>query len=187
MTTATYALKTKRIELEHGKMSKTVKKGHNIEDPACYPVPLHCSGDIDWKISLQSYSQTDGFTIIFNDVNFKDLPYQSEIVADGPQNIDTGVIKMNGVEVHHGFKVYADLNKILPKIGAVVTDLYIEGLQTSSADVVNQTIDDCSRLIHEQAGLQSLHISRFADQNQLTYWPFSQIAAKAQHLHTLKI
>ena len=45
---------------------------------------------MDWKISLQSYSQTDGFTITFNDVDFKDLPYQSEIVADGPQNVNGG-------------------------------------------------------------------------------------------------
>ena len=150
MTTATYALKTKRMELEHGKKSKTVKKGYNIEDPACYPVPLNCSGEINWKISLQSYSQTDGYTIIFNDVDFKDLLYQSEIVADGPQNINRGRIVMNGVEVLSGFKVYADLNKYLPKITAVVTDLYIgDDFETSSVDVVNQTIDDCSRLIHK--------------------------------------
>ena len=53
--------------------------------------------------------------------------------------------------------------------------------------MVNQTIDDCSRVIEERSGLQSFEMNRFADQNELTYWPFGQIVSKSPHLHTLKI
>ena len=96
---------------------------------------------------------------------------------------------MNGVEVLSGFKVYSDIKECLPK-SACVTDLFIGGdfrdeFKTTSADVLNQTIDDCSRLIHDKCGLMSFHMSRFADKNQLTYWPFSQIVSKALHLRTL--
>ena len=79
-------MKTKRCELEHGK-TKTVKKGHNIEDPGCYPISLYCSGETDWKISLLSYNKTDGFGISINDTDFKNLPYQSEIVTSEAQNM----------------------------------------------------------------------------------------------------
>ena len=83
VTTSTFHLKTKRCELEHGK-AKAVKRGHNIEDPAGYPVPLKCAEEIDWNISIQSYDKAEGFSLNFNDINFKNLPYQSEIVARGP-------------------------------------------------------------------------------------------------------
>ena len=51
VTTSTFYLKTKRCELQHGK-AKAIKRGHNIDDPAGYPVPLKCTEDIDWNISL---------------------------------------------------------------------------------------------------------------------------------------
>ena len=83
MTTVSYQHRVKRLELEHGKMQKTVKKGYNVDDPACYPVPLFCTREIDWKISLQSYNSTVGFSIVFNDEEFRSLPYQSEVIATG--------------------------------------------------------------------------------------------------------
>ena len=30
-----------------------------------------------------------------------------------------------------------------------------------------------------------MHMSYWGDQNELTYWPFSQLVSKATHLHTL--
>ena len=127
VTTVTYAFKTKRCEVEHGKMSKTVKKGHNLENPSCYPIALVCSGETNWKISLQSYTKTDSFRLTFNDIEFKNLPYQSEIVPCGPQNINYGKIKMNGVKVLRGFKIYSELKDDCLPESAVVTDLWIGG------------------------------------------------------------
>ena len=72
----THHLKTKKTELEHGK-KKTVRKGHDINDPAGYPMTLHCEDEQEWKILLESYRETDGFSIRFNDEDFRNLPYQS--------------------------------------------------------------------------------------------------------------
>ena len=140
VTTTSFHLKTKRLELEHGKQ-KNVKRGHNIDDPGCFPVPLFCSNEIDWKISLESYNKTDGFAIKFNDVEFKDLPYQSEIIQSGAQNINYGLIKMNGIEILRGFKAYSNLKNCMPDYSKVV-DLEIGGtpgklFETTSADVAN--------------------------------------------------
>ena len=52
-----------------------MKEGHRIDDPACYPVPLQCEGEIDWKVSLQSYDEENGFTITFNDKEFNVMPF----------------------------------------------------------------------------------------------------------------
>ena len=57
----TYYKKTKRTELDHGTKQKTVRKGHDIDDPAGYPMTLHTEDELEGKISLQSYSKTDGF------------------------------------------------------------------------------------------------------------------------------
>ena len=41
-----------------------------------------------------------------NDIPFPLLPYQAEVVPQGPQNIEGGTIKLNSVEVHKGFTQY---------------------------------------------------------------------------------
>ena len=109
---------------------------------------------------------------------------------------------MNSFEIVNGFKQYSELVDCLPEKARVV-DLFIGGkaayrndegdwipktlFETTSADVLNQTIDDCSQFIHPEQGLLKLHMSYLADQNHLTYWPFSQLVSKAPHLNTLII
>ena len=50
---------------------------------------------------------TDAFALSINDIPFPLLPYQAEVVPQGPQNIEQGLIKLNQVEVHKGFAKYA--------------------------------------------------------------------------------
>ena len=54
---------------------KTVRKGHEINDPAGYPMTLHCEDEQEWKILLESYRETDGFSIRFNNEDFRSLPF----------------------------------------------------------------------------------------------------------------
>ena len=93
---------------------------------------------------------------------------------------------MNTSTIVDGFMAYANLSYSMPKNPKVI-DLFIGNLETTSADVVNQVIEDCSNWIHKELGLQTFHMSGFCDQNELTYWPFSQIVSKSPHLHTLRI
>ena len=49
----------------------------------------------------------DEFALCINDIPFPLLPYQAEVVPQGPQNIEKGTIKLNQVIVHRGFVQYA--------------------------------------------------------------------------------
>ena len=49
----------------------------------------------------------DEFALYINDIPFPLLPYQAEVVPQGPQNIEKGTNKLNQVEVHSGFVQYA--------------------------------------------------------------------------------
>ena len=53
---------------------------------------------------------------------------------------------MNDSEVVHGFTKYSQVHHSLPKTSNVI-DLEIGELETTSADVLNQVIDDCGRFI----------------------------------------
>ena len=64
-------------------------------------------GETQWKIAVFYDVVTDAFALCINDIPFPLLPYQAEVVPQGPQNINRGTIKLNKVKVHTGFAQYA--------------------------------------------------------------------------------
>ena len=173
--------------MKHGKQTAFCKKGKSIEDPSCYPVSLQCEGDFNCKISVVGYDSKRGFIMTFNDRKYYDMQYKSKVYGSGPQNITQGAIVMNEeTKVLDGFISYEQFKAELPK-QALLTDLLIQRFSSTSADVVNQMFDDCSRIIHEVRGLEKIEIRFFRDKNQLQAWPLAKITSKALLLHTLKI
>ena len=59
--------------------------------------------ELRWKISLNYDVQTDTFILHINDLPFLGMPYQAEVTPEGPQNIKSGSIKLNEVQVSDGF------------------------------------------------------------------------------------
>ena len=108
------------------------------------------------------------------------------LIPDGPQNIEGGEIKFNGVVANDGFKQYRQWKDYIIKV-PVVTDVYISHLMCSSAEVVNSVLDDIGRLIWPGRGLNSIEIFYFRDRNTLMQWPLSQFAAQSHHLQILEI
>ena len=43
------------------------------------------------------------FVLSIDGVPFLELPYQSSVTPQGPQNIRSGTILINGEEIHNGF------------------------------------------------------------------------------------
>ena len=71
--------------------------------------PLHIQDDdLQWKISLNYDLQNDKFLLHINDKSFHQMPSQTEVNPEGPQNIDFGAIVLNDVEVHDGFAQYTE-------------------------------------------------------------------------------
>ena len=66
-----------------------------------FPVKLQ-DDELNWKITLNYDTETDAFLLHINGVSFLQMPFQSEVNLEGPQNIERGTIKLNGVEVHTG-------------------------------------------------------------------------------------
>ena len=61
---------------------------------------------LNWKVALGYDLPTNVFLLYINDVPFLAMPYQASVILKGPQNIDYGEIKLNGVEVHRGWTQY---------------------------------------------------------------------------------
>ena len=59
-----------------------------------FPVKLQ-DGETQWKILVFYDVTTDAFALCINDIPFPLLPYQAEVVPQGPQNIERGKIKLN--------------------------------------------------------------------------------------------
>ena len=62
--------------------------------------------ELNWKIILNYAVLTDAFLLDINGVSFPEMPLQTEVNPEGPQNITRSVIMLNGVEVHSGWVQY---------------------------------------------------------------------------------
>ena len=102
--TAMYLRKRKLMELRRDK-TKVVFRGKSLTDPSLFPLLMQ-DNELGWKYSLVYVVATDKFMLSIDGVNFFAYPYQAEIIVTGPQNIESGVIKINGQLVHEGFKQY---------------------------------------------------------------------------------
>ena len=52
-------------------------------------------GETQWKIAVFYDVVKDAFALSINDIPFPLLPYQAEVLAQGPRNIENGTIKLN--------------------------------------------------------------------------------------------
>ena len=70
-----------------------------------FPLILQ-DGETQWKIAVFYIVATDEFALTINNIPFPLLPYQAEVIAQGPRNIEDGIIKLNKAVVHDGFVQY---------------------------------------------------------------------------------
>ena len=132
---------------------------------------------------------TDAFGLSINEIPFPLLPYQAEVVPQGPQNIEGGRIWLNKVRVHKGFAQYAadTIEKWVAKQKELTEVIHIKGLECSSSAVVNAVFEDLGQTVGYEQGLKHLTIVEYSDQNELQEWPLGQLALKCHSLQTLKL
>ena len=107
---------------------------------------------MEWKVALSYYVPADKFALTINDLPFDGMPFQAEVTPEGPQNIDSGLIKLNNEQVHTGFGQYEPetfLRYAMSEGLLPTTDIYIGGsFMCSSTEVVNSVFDDLGRTIN---------------------------------------
>ena len=100
---------------------------------------------------------TDAFLLDINGVSFSEMPLQTEVNPEGPQNITRSVIMLNGVEVHSGWVQYT--TETFDEMHSVieyepVTDIVVKDKFTcTSSEVLNSVIDELGRAVDEEQGL----------------------------------
>ena len=97
MALASFNVKARRTTMSLGK-SKTEVKGKRLTDPALFPITLQAR-DPDWKLRFGYDQEKAMFTLAINGVPFLLLPYQATTEPQGPQNIESGQITLNGTEI----------------------------------------------------------------------------------------
>ena len=76
-----------------------------MSDPTLFLLKLQDS-DLQWKIALSYDLHGDKFLLQINEKSFHQMPTQTEINPEGPQNITNGAIMLNEVVVHDGWAQY---------------------------------------------------------------------------------
>ena len=113
-------------------------------------------GQLNWKVILNYAVLRDAFLLDVNGVSFSEMPLQTEVNKEGPQNIIQGRIILNGQEVHSGFVQYtADtFEEMHSEIEyEPVTDIKIKDFGSTSTEVLNSVIDELGRAVDEEQGL----------------------------------
>ena len=80
------------------------------------------------------------------------MPYQAEVTPKGAQNILRGVIKLNEVEIHDGFKQYTSstVEEWVKEHNLMsTTEIFLANLKCSTLDVLNSLFDDIARTIKD--------------------------------------
>ena len=125
----------------------------------------------------------DALLLTVNDIAFFSMPYQADIIPNGPQNIDQGWIELNGEKVNDGFIQYFDfVDRVFDQNREPTTDIDIGDFKCSSSEVLNSMFDVLGRTIDTEQGLKKLMISHFYDQNVLQEWPLTQLIPKSTKL-----
>ena len=88
---------------------------------------------------------TDAFALTINDIPFPFLPYQAEVLAQGPRNIERGEIKLNKRLVHDGFTEYTaeTIVEWVARQDKPTEVIYIgDNFKCSSSEIVNSFFED---------------------------------------------
>ena len=84
--TASYFVKTKRIEVKHGKKRERIRN-KKLSDPSVFPI-IFQHEELASKFSVGYDFDQSMFTLLVNGEPFLDLPYQAEVILMGPQIIE---------------------------------------------------------------------------------------------------
>ena len=68
----------------------------NLNDPKYYPIYV-IEKEYTWKLEIGFDEEDDMFTLKVDKENFFDLPLQTTLDLEGPQNIRQGYVFLNGV------------------------------------------------------------------------------------------
>ena len=145
---------------------------------------------LGWKLAVDYGVQDDKFVLFINGRAFLALPYKASLATPVPQNIESGRIELNGVQVHSGFEQYTEetfYEWCEEHDIETATEAQIKDLVCSSSAALNSVFDDLGRYSDEEEGLKNLKIWRFADKNTLEEWPLSQLLIKSPYLAELTI
>ena len=64
--------------------------------------------ELGWKLAVDYGVEDDKFTLFINGRAFISLPYKASLATPVPQNIEVGIIALNGQQVHSGYKQYEE-------------------------------------------------------------------------------
>ena len=146
---------------------------------------------MQWKLALYYDAEKNEFVLGINDIAFLSMPYKPSLDPPGPQNIETGSIKLNGVEVHKGYTQYTvgmmDEWRYQKSIESVTEARIGDSFACSSSEALNLVFEDLARNIDHEFGLKKFEIINFTDQNTLEEWPLSQLVLRCHKLQQLTI
>ena len=116
-----------------------------------FPVTLQDS-ELQWKILVNYDVPSDELLLTINDKDFLTMPYQADIIPNGPVNIDYAYIKLDGDEVNDGFSQYADF-----------FDRVFDGKRqpTTSIEIENGCIHSLIILLARQTNLKLLNLNNY--------------------------
>ena len=91
---------------------------------------------------------------MINDVPFDLLNYSAQAGLEGPQNIETGKIVLNGQEIHEGYYIYYNFNSfdLMRKESGMywtTNEFKLESFSSTSSGVLNSVINDITRSIND--------------------------------------
>ena len=84
--TASYFVKTKKIEISHGKKRERIRN-KKLSDPSAFPINFQ-HRELASKFSVGYDFEKSTFTLLVNCEPFINLPYQAEVILIGPQIIE---------------------------------------------------------------------------------------------------
>ena len=128
--------------------------------------------ELPWKITLGHDAVTQQFTLGINGVPFYQLEFQQELERTGPENIEKGQIKINGVLItpreNFGFMMFdwetlPSLLKEHQLNKQQINHVFIGGMfRCSSTEVVNSIFDQIGQFVdNDDQGLASLEIKSY--------------------------
>ena len=118
--------------------------------------------ELQWKIQVNYDVSTDKLLLAINDTPFFSMPFQADIIPNGPQNIDLGRIKFDEDTVSEGFCQFVDFVDRVCDDKLQPTDfITIDRLRTTSSETVNAVFAVLGRAIDAEQGLKRLDIIGF--------------------------
>ena len=152
-----------------------------------FPVSLW-DEEFEWKIQVNYDVPKDTFLLAINDITFLSMPYQRDIIPNGPQNIEKGLIILDGDEVSKGFIQFVDfVDRVFYHKRQPTNDIHIGGylmhpFETTSSETINSVISFLGCTIDVEQGLKRLTIEYYSDTNELQGWPLEQLVLKSPKL-----